>query len=223
MIREKSVRAVLGFLAVVVIGGMAFPIDSAGQPAPAQDKQLSTAEREELKEELSGDKWLDAVSLGYGIRGQDNFSGGAVISQIPESLDGADVSVCGVKGFMIDQRREFTGPDGEKEAIPCATVAALEITDSPVHVHSQTLETYVILEGEGKMVLDDSVHSVKKGNVILIPPNVHHGIVSTDPDVPVKVLLTFAPGLAPKEHPRHRDEQIIHARASKRVQELTGQ
>lgn len=186
-----------------------------------QPRQLSDAERKELAEKLDI-KTLDIKSetLGFKIRGQD-LSIGAVVAKIPESLADADVSVCGVKGFMIDETRVFTRPDGSREAVDCAAVAALDIVDSPVHVHGYTQEVYVILGGSGEMLLGENVFNVQKGNVILIPPQVEHGLLS-DSEEPVKTLLTFTPGLAPKTQPDFRDEKIVYERTSERIQQLQG-
>lgn len=182
--------------------------------------QLTDAERVALRKELGGTKCLTAVSLGYGLRGQDNFGGEAVIAQLPESLADANISVCGAKGFLVDEMRSFKTAEGGTEAIRCAVVAALEIVDSPVHVHSMTLEVYLILAGEGLMILNDRVINVNPGKLIVIPPGVHHGLVSNFPDNPVKVLLTSSPGLAPKDFPSHRDEQIIADKTSIAISKL---
>ena len=183
--------------------------------------QLSPEEREALRLALNQSKSLTAVSLGYGLRGQEGFSQNAVAARVPQSLADAEVSVCGVKGFMVDQLQEFVLPGSGTKQIRCASIAALEITDSPVHFHSATLEVYAILSGEGKMVLDDKIIDVRAGDVILLPPGVQHGVMSNS-DVPVKVLMTFTPGLAPKSEPEHRDEQIITDTTSERIRELTG-
>jgi len=146
--------------------------------------------------------------LGYCVRGQEMKSGG-VVSQIPESLKDADVSVCGVKGFMTDEMRAFEDGKGGEELVPCAAVACLEIADSPIHVHGETLETYIILSGRGQMVVGDEVVELSQGTVVTLPPGVKHGACSAD-DTPIKVLMTFSPGLAPKQTPAYRDEKILN-------------
>jgi mannose-6-phosphate isomerase-like protein (cupin superfamily) len=145
----------------------------------------------------------------------------AVISQIPDDLSGSAMSVCGVKGFLIDEIREFEDEKGKKHKVPCASVAALDIIDSPVHVHGETVETYLILVGSGKIVLDQRVCDVKPGHIILVAPGAQHGLVSDDVKCPLKVLMTFHPGLAPMEMPAFRDEKIVYAHASQRIIEIT--
>ena len=143
-------------------------------------------------------------TIGHCHRGSEVGSQ-AVIASIPADLRGHDMSFCGVKGFMIDQVREFSRPESAPATIACAMVATLEITNSPVHVHSETTETYTVLQGEGQMVLGDEVTNVKEGMVVVVPPGIQHGLMSTI-DTPIRVLMTFSPGLAPKEHEAYRDE-----------------
>ncbi len=133
---------------------------------------------------------------------------GGVVSHIPENLDGADVSVCGVKGFMTDEVRVFDDGTGGEEQVNCAAIACLEIMDSPIHVHGETVETYIILSGAGKMLVGDEVVELSQGVVVTLPPGVRHGACSMG-ETPLKVLMTFSPGLAPKELPAYRDEKIL--------------
>jgi quercetin dioxygenase-like cupin family protein len=73
----------------------------------------------------------------------------------------------------------------------------------------------VLGQGESERIVP-----VKEGSVILLPPGQAHGVVSDDPETPVKALLTFSPGLAPVSQPEFRDEAILHARTSERIEEL---
>lgn len=148
-------------------------------------------------------------TLGWLERGSPPAEG-AVVVDLPETLDGAERSVCGVKGFLVDERREFTRKDKTRETVDCARVAALDIVDSPVHAHGETVETYHILKGRGQMVLGDEVVEVHEGKLILIPPGVPHGLCACNEN-PVRVLMTFSPGLAPVTWPEFRDEKILHA------------
>jgi uncharacterized protein YjlB len=121
---------------------------------------------------------------------------------------------------MIDETRRFHRTDGTSEDVDCASVAALDIVDSPVHMHGVTQEVYTILNGKGKMVLGDQVVDVAEGSVIVLPTGVEHGLASDDPDHPVKVLLSFTPGIAPKSKPEFRDEAIVYERTTKRLAQL---
>lgn len=157
-------------------------------------------------------------SMGFLRRGE-SLTAGAVVAQIPQELDGK-ASVCGLKAFLIDERRCFT-VDGGPVEVDCAKVAALDITDSPVHVHGETLETYHILAGFGRMLVGDEVHAVGPGSVLVIPPGIRHGLVANDPEHALRVVMTFTPGLAPIDYPMVRDERILAPSAGGVIAELS--
>lgn len=187
-----------------------------------QPTQLDDTQRSQLAQELTVKKTHNSRSLGIHVRGQP-LTESVAVGLIPNSLEGADVSVCGQKGFVLDEQREFTLEDGSTEVVDCAAVAALSIEDSPVHVHGYTREIYKITRGYGYMVLNDEIREVGPGNVVILEPGVVHGVVSKDPNVPVFAELTFVPGLAPRDKPHLRDEQILFARTSERITELRKQ
>ncbi|HEV3144457.1 MAG TPA: cupin domain-containing protein [Gemmataceae bacterium] len=54
------------------------------------------------------------------------------------------------------------------------------ITDSVKHYHRETTEVYYILEGRGKMELNDDVIDIEPGMVIYIEPFTAHRLVSND-------------------------------------------
>ena len=68
---------------------------------------------------------------------------------------------------------------------------------------------------------NEKVVEVQEGSLIVLPPGQAHGIVSDDPSVPVKALLVFTPGLAPKDQPEFRDEKILFARTSERLRQIS--
>ncbi len=150
-----------------------------------------------------------STQVGFCVRGQETCRG-AVVSRIPESLADAELSVCGVKGFMIDEVRDFDDGEGGLVRIHCASVACLEITDAPVHVHGDTVENYIILKGRGSMIVGDEVVELREGTVVTLAPGVRHGACATGSE-PLKVLMTFSPGMAPKQQPAYRDEKILEA------------
>ena len=126
--------------------------------------------------------------------------------------------------MLIEELRQFESEQGQSREVRCAAAAVLEMTDSPVHVHASTLEYYIVLSGSGKFILgagpNERIVNVQQGSVVLLPPGQPHGIVSDDPNVPVRALLTFTPGIAPKEELEFRDEKVIHSRASDRLREI---
>jgi mannose-6-phosphate isomerase-like protein (cupin superfamily) len=60
------------------------------------------------------------------------------------------------------------------------------------HYHPQTEEIYFILEGRGRMQLDDQTRDVGHGDAIAIPPGSRHQITNTG-DVPLRLLCCCAP------------------------------
>jgi mannose-6-phosphate isomerase-like protein (cupin superfamily) len=54
------------------------------------------------------------------------------------------------------------------------------ITDSIKHYHRETTEVYYILEGHGKMELNDDVIEVEPGTIIYIEPFTAHRLVSPE-------------------------------------------
>ena len=195
---------------------------------PATSTELSDAEREELKQSLQA-RSLDAKHLGYLVpdaKTPSDPSNQCAVAHLPDNANAVpgEVSVCGAKTILIEELRQFTTSDGGTRDVRCASVAVLEMTDSPVHVHASTLEHYIVLSGTGKLILgaddDERVVDVVQGSVILIPPGQPHGIVSNDPKVPIRAMLTFTPGLAPKDEPEFRDEEVVHMRASDRLREI---
>ena len=169
---------------------------------------------------------LEARRVGFALRGSEEVGSECLVAEMPDTPAG-DVSCCGAKDFLIDEIREFIDSDGRPVEVRCASSAILEMTDAPVHKHAATLEYYVVLSGSGKMVLgqgaSERVVAVREGSVILLPPGQAHGIVSDSPEVPVKALLTFSPGLAPVSQPDFRDEAIIYPRTSERMKQITAQ
>lgn len=191
--------------------------------------QLTDAKWRELQQTLRAlPRDTQYTSSGFAPRksepGRGFCQGNAVVAQIPKSLTGATVSVCGEKEFLIDEGVHWQ--DGGGEVTTCAKVAALSITNSPFHWHGITKEIYIILGGKGTMLLGhDQLVPVEAGTVILIPPGVPHGLVCADvlegiPEEtaePVSAVLIFTPGLAPPTDPEHRDEELLYQRTSTEI------
>jgi mannose-6-phosphate isomerase-like protein (cupin superfamily) len=58
-----------------------------------------------------------------------------------------------------------------------AEVHHVEIDDAKLHYHKQTDEFYYIIDGRGKMVLDDEEIEVHEGIVVYVPRGVKHKAV----------------------------------------------
>ena len=61
-----------------------------------------------------------------------------------------------------------------------------------LHKHLQHSEHVVVLEGSGQMTLGSKGFMIKKGDVIFIPKNTIHGVISIG-EQPLKVLSVQAP------------------------------
>ena len=55
-----------------------------------------------------------------------------------------------------------------------AEVHHLEITNAKLHYHERTYEIYYVLEGEGRMSLDDQEIELHKDVVVYVPRGVKH-------------------------------------------------
>ena len=58
------------------------------------------------------------------------------------------------------------------------------------HVHNNTEEAMVILEGELEAVLGDQVATVRAGDTVLAPPGVKHGFVNRSA-TPARLMFVF--------------------------------
>ncbi len=61
-----------------------------------------------------------------------------------------------------------------------------------LHKHLQHSEHVVVLEGKGQMTLGNKGFEIKKGDVVFIPKNTTHAVISTG-DMPLKVLSVQSP------------------------------
>ena len=61
-----------------------------------------------------------------------------------------------------------------------------------LHKHLQHSEHVVVLEGSGQMTLGNKGFGIKKGDVIFIPKNTIHSVISTG-EQPLKVLSIQSP------------------------------
>lgn len=64
-------------------------------------------------------------------------------------------------------------------------------TGIPVHRHFKMDEAFYVLEGSGRVLLDDTPHPFEKGSVISIPKNTWHGF--ENPDHELLVLWVVSP------------------------------
>src|SRR5262245_26666952 len=70
------------------------------------------------------------------------------------------------------------------------------ITDSVKHYHRACSEVYYILEGSGKMELNDDVIDVKPGTVVYIKPGTRHRLYSA---AGVRTIVVGVPAFCPDD------------------------
>ena len=63
---------------------------------------------------------------------------------------------------------------------PTCSLHVTFITDSVRHYHRESTEIYYILEGQGKMELNDDEVAIEPGMVILIEPGTRHRVMSAE-------------------------------------------
>lgn len=70
------------------------------------------------------------------------------------------------------------------------------IRDSVKHYHRECTEVYYILEGRGKMELNDTVIEVEPGAVVVIEPGTAHRLVSREG---IRTIVFGVPALFPHD------------------------
>lgn len=87
--------------------------------------------------------------------------------------------------------RIITAADG----LGCS-VHVTEIVDSVRHYHQAITEVYYIIEGSGKMDLDDATVDIEPGMVITLPPGTRHRVHST---TGIKSIVLALPAFDPSD------------------------
>ena len=67
---------------------------------------------------------------------------------------------------------------------------AVDIDGAKPHYHKRATELYYVLEGSGKVVLDDEEREVRPGTMVHIPPGVVHGAIGQ-----MRVLVVGIPDI----------------------------
>lgn len=99
------------------------------------------------------------------------------------------MSITAAKGYMVRRLSEAptvrsecgqsTRPLTYKDTEVC-NLHVTVIKDSTKHYHRATTEVYYILQGRGKMELNDDVIDIEPGLIIYIEPYVAHRLVSEE-------------------------------------------
>jgi mannose-6-phosphate isomerase-like protein (cupin superfamily) len=97
------------------------------------------------------------------------------------------MAVTATKGYLVRRLHEaptVSCPCGESTRpltrvdTPACNLHVTLIRDSVKHYHKECTEVYYILEGEGKMELNDEVIDISPGTVIYIEPYTRHRLAS---------------------------------------------
>jgi len=75
----------------------------------------------------------------------------------------------------------------------------VHILDGKRHYHRRSTETYYVLEGNGKLELDDEIIDLEPGMAILIPPGVRHRGYGN-----FRTIVTGVPAFTPEDE--YQDE-----------------
>ena len=79
----------------------------------------------------------------------------------------------------------FTEKDCDSVAI-----SHLKISDAQKHYHDKTTEFYYVINGEGELLVDHKVISLKKGTIVMIKPGTIHQAISHNK---LEVLIIMTP------------------------------
>jgi len=77
---------------------------------------------------------------------------------------------------------------------PDFSLHVVHILDGKTHYHKRSTETYYVLEGKGKLELDDETVDLEPGTAVLIPPGVRHRGHGD-----FKTIVTGAPAFTPED------------------------
>jgi quercetin dioxygenase-like cupin family protein len=106
------------------------------------------------------------------------------------------------------------------DVLAIGTQQVMAGTGIPVHRHFKMDEAFYVLEGSGRVLLNDVVHPFEKGSVISIPKNSWHGFENPDHELLVLWVVTpagldgffretcSAPGLPARQLSREQIREI---------------
>lgn len=69
-------------------------------------------------------------------------------------------------------------------------------------IHAENDQFFRFEEGEGKVIIDDSIYEVGDGIAIIIPAGANHNIINTSDTKKLKMYTIYSPA--------HHKDQIIH-------------
>jgi mannose-6-phosphate isomerase-like protein (cupin superfamily) len=112
--------------------------------------------------------------------------------------------------IRTSEREPFVAPDGsevrELAGPPSETARNQSLAEARVrpgaetieHLHRESEEIYVFLEGEGRMKLGSDEMQVRPGESVVIPPDTRHKLWNPGPE-PLVLLCCCAPPYSPED------------------------
>lgn len=89
-----------------------------------------------------------------------------------------------------ESRRAFVDPNN-----PTSTLHLLQVReDAQAHYHKKLTETYLVLEGEGHIELDDEFVAVRPFSAVLIKPGCRHRAVGN-----MRIVVMPTPAFDPND------------------------
>ncbi|MFI1172875.1 cupin domain-containing protein [Streptomyces melanogenes] len=65
---------------------------------------------------------------------------------------------------------------------------------APAHFHTKATEMFLVLDGTMRILVQDEVHTLEKGDFLTVPPTVPHAFAPA-PGSTAELLVVFTPGL----------------------------
>jgi len=96
---------------------------------------------------------------------------------------------------------EFFGPPADQGGSLKHSLAYVVIPPgklSPKHYHESAEESYFMLKGTARMIMDDKEFTISKGQALLVMPGEVHQIFN-DSDSDVELIVTCAPAWTPDD------------------------
>lgn len=81
---------------------------------------------------------------------------------------------------------------GNSEKHSLGHVVILDGYSTNKHYHKEAEESYYIIKGNGKMIIEDKEITVKEGDVVLISPNEKHQLIANSGDIEAIVICAPA-------------------------------
>ena len=163
---------------------------------------------------------MATASLGIGIPNDALTGEGAAHGSVLGATDGEHLVHFRDRGDIYIKLGAATG----SSHLAIGTQQVMTGTGIPIHRHFKMDEAFQVLEGSGRVLLNDVPHSFEKGTTIFIPRNTWHGFENPDHELLLLWMVTPSgldgffrdtcspPGAPPKPHTRDQIREIARTR-----------